>query len=703
LLAQIRGQQSALSLLIQGLQMESIADIRKLVEQNSVTLDQVVKRSRTLRQSHPRVLVPESLFNQSLSNQRTNIEDAADAESIAKSVEFTFDDEVINSRAYRRAMALYTSNTAVKERQALDPEVEQDEPPAYEASQNVDNDEKRSDIAQDTLDKVHSSEALDQRKPGEPRPGPIESAFVDELRDAFDSIEKDYLPYMPRITATAPYLTPLRANTSIESTLQVGMPQHRAPLRSHSEGDLLVTSQDAPPLPPRRPSGPQPRSEISLSGAGKASPVSSNDSTYSSTAPTTLSKVPTLSSHPSHEPMDSTIIMARKPIRKPLPLSHQVSHDVLGILRKISTTPLANSESSLRNAEMHSIWLSLIDSEHQFIERMSRFRKMFYDNVVKSWPLLEDHIEAIVIGERLSTINNDLLLQVMESQVLDNDDATCDPSIFEEYASKAHKTYREYCQRMPHAFSSLRTTQTRDPRFNPFVNTLGLSIFWFGKGWEDYMKLPLSHLEVYFETLQKLISVAELSTDFTADREVARLRRAGEVVQWLKTTTSGLFEDAQSREDVQNLQKRIHTLDSNIFSQLHLLDSDRRIRHQGNMAIKMKGQGPWQAVHVMLLDNFLLWGKVKPQKTTKGDKVMVLDAPIAVDRLEVASSCEQHQFQKATMFDDIPRGSVVYIISVKNRDVDSKPHMLGAFGYQEQKEWLKQLTSATTVPEEVNK
>jgi hypothetical protein len=37
LLTQIRGQQSALSLLIQGLQMESIADIRKLVEENSAS------------------------------------------------------------------------------------------------------------------------------------------------------------------------------------------------------------------------------------------------------------------------------------------------------------------------------------------------------------------------------------------------------------------------------------------------------------------------------------------------------------------------------------------------------------------------------------------------------------------------------------------------------------------------------------------
>jgi hypothetical protein len=83
LLTQIRGQQSALSLLIQGLQMESIADIQKLVQQNSVTLDQVVKRSRTLRQSHPRVKVPESLLS-----QQSRLEHEADIESILKATEF---------------------------------------------------------------------------------------------------------------------------------------------------------------------------------------------------------------------------------------------------------------------------------------------------------------------------------------------------------------------------------------------------------------------------------------------------------------------------------------------------------------------------------------------------------------------------------------------------------------------------------------
>jgi hypothetical protein len=167
-------------------------------------------------------------------------------------------------------------------------------------------------------------------------------------------------------------------------------------------------------------------------------------------------------------------------------------------------------------------------------------------------------------------------------------------------------------------------------------------------------------------------------------------------VQWLKTLSSTLLEDAQGREDIQNLEKRIHTLDSDLFSQLRMLDSTRRVRHQGGMVVKLKSQGPWQSVHVMLLDNFLLWGKVKSQKKGKGDRIMVLDSPIAVEDLEVVTPCEQHQFQRATMFDDIPRGSVVYIITVKSKSTDTKPHMLGAFGYKEQKEWLEHFTAAMT-------
>jgi hypothetical protein len=106
LLTQIRGQQSALSLLIQGLRMQSIPDMQKLVQDNSNKMDQVVKRSKTLRQSHPRISnVPESILR-----RKDQQEDVSDAESIFKSTGFTFDDEVINSKAYRRAMATYAAH-----------------------------------------------------------------------------------------------------------------------------------------------------------------------------------------------------------------------------------------------------------------------------------------------------------------------------------------------------------------------------------------------------------------------------------------------------------------------------------------------------------------------------------------------------------------------------------------------------------------
>jgi hypothetical protein len=692
LLTQIRGQQSALSLLIQGLQMESIADIRKLVEENSVTLEQVVKRSRTLRQSHPRIRVPETLFD-----HREGIDDAVDAESIAKSAEFSFDNEVINSRAYRRAMALYTSQTKFKEPQVSEHEIETEDLPAYESpSQSVEANEKRYVTTDDSMNKPCSAETPAVKEELQRTQSiPIEGAFAHDPEDALDSIERSYLPYMPRITSTAPYLTPMQANTIPEQTAQSTLPPLRIPTRSQSEGNLLSSVGNAPPLPPRRPSGPQLRTEVNSADAVIGSD-SSTVSTYASTSPSSLSKVSMASSRTLLESLDSRRMVARKPVRKPLPVTHHASTDVLYTNRITPITTSDPSRSPLQNADMRSIWLSLIKAEQKFIERMMKFRKMFYDNVLRSWPVLEAHIQAIVVCEQLAAVNEEHLLQVMQSQISVAEESICDPSIFEKYTNNAHKTYREYFQRMPHAMSSLQTIQTMDSKFGPFVNTLGLSILWFGKGWEDYLRSPCAQLELYISNIQSLMCIAkELGTP-AGSREVTRLERAAEAVQWLKATSDDILEEAQKREDVQNLEKRIHTMDATIFSQLRMLDSNRRIKHQGAMAIKLKSQGPWLAVHVMLLDNYLLWGKIKPQKKSKGDKIMVLDAPIPIDALKITTSCEKHLFQKATMLDELPRGTIIYTIGVKSGELDAmKPHLLGALGYQEHKVWLEHLTNVT--------
>jgi hypothetical protein len=694
LLTQIRGQQSALTLLIQGLQMESIADIRQLVRENSATLEQVVKRSQTLRRSHPRIRVPESMFSHESGAYRNEAEDAADAESIIKSTDFSFDDEVIKSKAYRRAMALYTSNTATIETPQnahSGCEVEKDEPPAYESTKPSCKDyEKKS---QGIVSTATQQPEMDQELKSI-----LETTPNVDREEPSTSTEKNDRPYINRNTSTAPYLTVGRSESSSKPAERVLGSTSKAPLRSYSAGYQESRFDDAPPLPPRRPSGSQLRQDDSTVGSPDTYFTSSSDSLGFSESPSTLSRASTAPSPvTSYEPSQASSNMSKRPLRKPLPLRHQVSYDVLGSIPyppSLLHSPV--SASPLYNVEMHNIWLSLIDVEQKFVERMTKLRKMFYDNVLRNWPLLDKHLDAILVGEQLANLNKVLLLQTMEHHISDSAGATIDPLIFETYMKESHRLYREYCQRMPHAISSLRTTQMQDQKFTPFVNTVGLSLTWFGKTWEDYLKLPLSHIDLYINSLQSLIDIVNSLDESVGFREAVRLRRALEAVKWLKTLCSTLIEDAQNREDVQILEKRVHTVDADYFSQLRLLDSARRIRYQGGMAIKLKSQGPWQSVHAVLLDNFLVWGKVKLLKKSKADKIMVLDAPIPVDALEIAPPCEQHQFQKATMFDEIARGSVVYIITVKNKDSDDKAHMLGALGVNEHKLWLEHLNAATT-------
>lgn len=140
------------------------------------------------------------------------------------------------------------------------------------------------------------------------------------------------------------------------------------------------------------------------------------------------------------------------------------------------------------------------------------------------------------------------------------------------------------------------------------------------------MRLPATELDVCIESMQSLIDIAKDTKQSGADREVQRIMSALNALGWLKSSSTSLLEQSQSREDMQNLDRRVQTTDTDILSQLRLLDNERRVRYQGSMTMKLKGKGPWHAVHVVLLDNYLFWGKVKAQKKTTGDKVVVLDA-----------------------------------------------------------------------------
>ena len=631
LLTQIRGQQSALSLLIQGLQMESMADIRKLVEENSGKLDQVVKRSKTLRQSHPRIRVPESIFSYD-----SGVADASDAESIVKSTHFEFDDQVVNSKAYRRAMARYTMHGDVadlKEPEAVEAEVAEEDSTEMGTIQGPEL--KRNPVIakrSQQLVRQFASEteevpmALPKTAPEEP--SPKDDTAQNEGMDALDLLERDMLPYMPRSTSTAPYLNPVRANTfdTIETKVDTNSAHVHVPLRSFSEGSPIAP-EVSPPLPPRRTSGPQLRSQDSAATLKKGRSKSSDESLDTSDAGSIMSKVSEASSYTAYEPMSQSQTISRKPVRKPLPLAHKASHVVLGDLQLESAiTEPPSSAVIFENGEMHAIWLLLVDAERSFFDRMTRFRKMFYDNIIRQWPALEQHLGVVLIGEQLAATNKKYLWLPMEQQLLESDQAICDPAIFEDWVTHVQRVYREYCQVLPHAVGALRTTQNTDSKFTPFVNTLGLSIAYFGKSWEDYLRLPITELDLCIESMRSLIGIASELQKSEADAETRRLTRALDALDWLKSVSTTVLEESQGREDTQNLERRIHTLDADILSRLQLLDTSRRVKYQGAMTMKTKSKGPWHAVHVVLLDNYLFWGKVKAQKKTTGDKIVVLEA-----------------------------------------------------------------------------
>ncbi|ORY16118.1 hypothetical protein BCR34DRAFT_137478 [Clohesyomyces aquaticus] len=100
LLQSIRGQQGAITLLIQMLQMESLSDIHRTMQDNTAVLRSVVQRTRSLRSSNPQVSasIPDSILGRSSSIVRV------DNASTIGTTEFDFDDLVVNSKAYRRAL-----------------------------------------------------------------------------------------------------------------------------------------------------------------------------------------------------------------------------------------------------------------------------------------------------------------------------------------------------------------------------------------------------------------------------------------------------------------------------------------------------------------------------------------------------------------------------------------------------------------------
>ncbi|KAM7211748.1 hypothetical protein V8F06_012850 [Rhypophila decipiens] len=119
LLTALRGQQTAINLLIQLMQTDAISEIKRLLSENQPTLEANLHRTRTMRESldSSSKSVPASVLERTKSIiDRGKTATGTDAYShVAPSdLEFDFDDAIVNSRTYRRAMAAAEAAAAAK-------------------------------------------------------------------------------------------------------------------------------------------------------------------------------------------------------------------------------------------------------------------------------------------------------------------------------------------------------------------------------------------------------------------------------------------------------------------------------------------------------------------------------------------------------------------------------------------------------------
>ncbi|OQE43743.1 hypothetical protein PENCOP_c003G03800 [Penicillium coprophilum] len=98
----LQGQQSALTFLVQVLHMESMDGILEKIRNGRGLLDKQAVKAESLRQMNPQVHLPDSV----LGLRRSANTIFGDMMSMTDDQDFDFDNAVINSKSYRRAMAM---------------------------------------------------------------------------------------------------------------------------------------------------------------------------------------------------------------------------------------------------------------------------------------------------------------------------------------------------------------------------------------------------------------------------------------------------------------------------------------------------------------------------------------------------------------------------------------------------------------------
>ncbi|KAF9889560.1 hypothetical protein FE257_007270 [Aspergillus nanangensis] len=101
ILSQMRGLQTALTLLLQLLGVDTITELRQIMDQNTAILSEVAQHTSRISSANRASRAPRSILDMSFKT----LSIADDGGSLYSSKLFTFDDDVVNSNVYRQVLA----------------------------------------------------------------------------------------------------------------------------------------------------------------------------------------------------------------------------------------------------------------------------------------------------------------------------------------------------------------------------------------------------------------------------------------------------------------------------------------------------------------------------------------------------------------------------------------------------------------------
>ncbi|EKG20895.1 hypothetical protein MPH_01759 [Macrophomina phaseolina MS6] len=639
LLSQLRGQQMALNLLIQMLQLESLSELKQLMRDNNAMINKVAQRSRSLRETHPRIRVS-SVFS---TDRDSMIDRSSTIASTIDQTEFDFDDTIVNSRAYRRALAAAqkrpgTAGRSISEHsEGAAPDVGKLDIDDMAGETQVAEEERARDISERTS----ISTEKDVKRNGSPAVGGAEDIDLSEEKRSTEATSTS------QTVQPEPILSNYRGPNTSEG------PRDQNPIRENTSSvPHMASPLPNPPRVQRKPLPPgrhilMPSASMSTLQSNSTAAVSQdgrhNSDSVSRTSTATTATPSIFSTGPS--PAANSSVSLPDTIES---TSEPDENDAETLVEPIDSPDAAPSPSNAKaeppNPELDTLVQQLCMSENSYLNKLNILRTFIEEPIRRRWPDYWTHFTALHQLDTIRSSSTTHLLDGLKFPVRTT--PTHLLHSFGAWQASASPAYTTYFQQHPHTASAMRARCETDAAFAKFVDTFSST-----HSLDDLLRQPLRRFAFYHQTWARVVASAPTTPG---------IQRFADELDALKVQSDDALRANLHGADLQELQRRIGALQPAYAHALELAAERRQLVRHEAVACRANGKGPW-----------------KP--------------PVPVKDIQCSISGAPWKPSKASVLDEVPRGSELYPFFVQTEEV---VHLLAAFTENERRKWLTAISTA---------